>query len=132
MRKHCTVLDTLTMARKLHPGQKNSLDALCKRYAVDNSKRDLHGALLDAKILAKVYCEMTSNQLELFTSDKDNANKTINIESQDTSLATNVKNIEVLAASIDDSEKSSHAKYLQMLEKYHNAKTLWQTIEKGE
>ena len=58
----CTVLDTLVLARQLHPGQRNSLDALCKRYGVDNSNRDLHGALLDARILADVYLAMTGGQ----------------------------------------------------------------------
>lgn len=62
---HCTVLDTLAMARHRHPGQKNNLDALCKRYSVDNSKRDLHGALLDARILAQVYLAMTGGQTAL-------------------------------------------------------------------
>ncbi len=59
----CEVTDTLTMARRLHPGQRNSLDALCKRYAVDNRHRDLHGALLDAEILADVYLSMTGGQV---------------------------------------------------------------------
>lgn len=58
----CQVLDTLALARKMHPGQRNSLDALCKRYGVDNSRRDLHGALLDARILADVYLAMTGGQ----------------------------------------------------------------------
>jgi DNA polymerase III subunit epsilon len=58
----CTILDTLALARQLHPGQRNSLDALCKRYGVDNSSRDLHGALLDARILADVYLAMTGGQ----------------------------------------------------------------------
>ncbi len=61
----CRVTDTLAMARSLHPGQRNSLDALCKRYAVDNSRRDLHGALLDAEILADVYLAMTGGQVNL-------------------------------------------------------------------
>jgi DNA polymerase-3 subunit epsilon len=61
----CQVTDTLTMARSLHPGQRNSLDALCKRYGVDNSQRDLHGALLDAEILADVYLAMTGGQVSL-------------------------------------------------------------------
>ncbi|MBV5274533.1 MAG: DNA polymerase III subunit epsilon [Lamprocystis purpurea] len=59
----CEVNDTLLMARRLHPGQRNSLDALCKRYGVDNSHRDLHGALLDAEILADVYLAMTGGQV---------------------------------------------------------------------
>lgn len=62
---HCSVLDTLRMARERHPGQRNSLDALCKRYGVDNSGRDLHGALLDAEILADVYLAMTGGQTSL-------------------------------------------------------------------
>ena len=58
----CTLLDTLALARQLHPGQRNSLDALCKRYGVDNSKRELHGALLDARSLVDVYLAMTGGQ----------------------------------------------------------------------
>ncbi|GAB3106934.1 DNA polymerase III subunit epsilon [Aestuariicella hydrocarbonica] len=63
--EHCGVIDTLVMARQKHPGQKNNLDALCKRYGVDNSQRDLHGALLDAEILADVYLLMTGGQTNL-------------------------------------------------------------------
>jgi DNA polymerase-3 subunit epsilon len=62
---YCTVLDTLALARKMHPGQRNNLDALCKRYDIDNSHRDLHGALLDAEILAEVYLAMTGGQTTL-------------------------------------------------------------------
>jgi DNA polymerase-3 subunit epsilon len=65
----CTVIDTLVMARSKHPGQRNSLDALCHRYDVDNSQRDLHGALLDAEILADVYLAMTGGQTSLQLSD---------------------------------------------------------------
>jgi len=61
----CRVLDTLALARRLHPGQRNSLDALCKRYNVDNSGRDLHGALKDARILADVYLTMSGGQAAL-------------------------------------------------------------------
>jgi DNA polymerase III subunit epsilon len=61
----CKVLDTLALARSLHPGQRNSLDALCKRYSVDNTKRELHGALLDAGILVDVYLAMTGGQSAL-------------------------------------------------------------------
>src|SRR5215469_7207224 len=68
----CQVLDTLALARELHPGQRNSLDALCKRYEVDNSTRELHGALLDARILADVYLAMTGGQgaLELVEAEQ--------------------------------------------------------------
>src|SRR5271157_1536144 len=64
----CTVLDTLALARQMHPGQRNSLDALCKRYSVDNSHREYHGALLDARILAEVYLAMTGGQGSLILS----------------------------------------------------------------
>ncbi len=62
----CTITDTLPMARQMHVGQRNSLDALCKRYTIDNSKRDLHGALMDANLLAQVYLAMTGGQGSLF------------------------------------------------------------------
>ncbi len=62
---YCTIMDTLQLARSLHPGQKNSLDALCARYQVDNSAREWHGALLDARILADVYLAMTGGQVSL-------------------------------------------------------------------
>ena len=64
---YCSIFDTLTFARRKHPGQKNSLDALCKRYGIDNSNRTLHGALLDAQLLADLYCAMTREQVSLFT-----------------------------------------------------------------
>lgn len=66
----CTVQDTLVMARRLHPGQKNSLDDLCRRYNIDNSQRELHGALLDAEILAEVYLAMTEGQVKLSLEDE--------------------------------------------------------------
>jgi DNA polymerase-3 subunit epsilon len=59
------VLDTLTLAREMHPGQRNSLDALCKRYEVDSSRRDVHGALIDAELLTSVYLAMTGGQTTL-------------------------------------------------------------------
>jgi len=65
----CSVLDTLALARELHPGQRNNLDALCKRYGIDNSRRELHGALLDAQILADVYLAMTGGQAALALGD---------------------------------------------------------------
>jgi DNA polymerase III subunit epsilon len=62
---YCAIKDTLLMAREKHPGQKNNLDALCKRYKVDNTHRELHGALLDAHLLARVYLAMTGGQTRL-------------------------------------------------------------------
>lgn len=78
---YCGVFDTLTFARKKHPGQRNSLDALCSRYHVDNSNRDLHGALLDAELLAQVYLLLTGGQAQLFQADADTSNKSKSIHS---------------------------------------------------
>ena len=69
----CKIIDTLALARQKHPGQKNNLDALCKRYGVDNSQRDFHGALLDAEILADVYLLMTGGQVNLNINDQSAA-----------------------------------------------------------
>ncbi|MEK9928541.1 MAG: DNA polymerase III subunit epsilon [Halieaceae bacterium] len=69
----CNIIDSLTLARTKHPGQRNSLDALCQRYEVDNSSRSLHGALLDAEILAEVYLAMTGGQTSLVLSEEDDA-----------------------------------------------------------
>ena len=63
--QHARVLDTLTLAREMHPGQRNSLDALCKRYSIDSSRREVHGALIDAELLANVYLAMTGGQTAL-------------------------------------------------------------------
>lgn len=72
----CGVFDTLPFARRIHPGQKNNLDALCKRYGVDNSNRELHGALLDAELLAFVYLAMTGGQASLFVDDNLSSKQT--------------------------------------------------------
>ncbi len=69
--EHCRILDTLIMARQKHPGQKNNLDALCRRYEIDNSQRSLHGALLDAQILSEVYLAMTGGQTALGLDESD-------------------------------------------------------------
>lgn len=70
---YCGILDTLVMARKMHPGKRNTLDALCKRYDIDNSQRTLHGALLDAEILADVYLMMTGGQTDLVLAESDSS-----------------------------------------------------------
>lgn len=68
--EYSTIFDTLAFARKKHPGKKNNLDALCRRYNIDNAKRELHGALLDAQLLAEVYLAMTGGQMNLFGENK--------------------------------------------------------------
>ena len=70
LEQHCSVFDSLPYARKKHPGQRNSLDALCKRYAVNNSNRQWHGALIDAELLAHVYLAMTGGQRQLFAEEE--------------------------------------------------------------
>jgi len=69
--EHAMVLDTLLLAREIHPGQRNSLDALCKRYQVDASRRDVHGALIDAELLARVYLAMTGGQAALLLDEDE-------------------------------------------------------------
>ena len=107
----CEILDTLTMARKKHPGQKNNLDALCKRYGVDNSGRDLHGALLDSEILADVYLAMTGGQVSLFVSD--NASEKVTSTQKQPRALLRQGAIPVLSAS--QSELTSHQEYLSKL-----------------
>lgn len=109
----CEVLDTLAMARQMHPGVRNSLDALCKRYSVDNSGRELHGALLDSEILADVYLAMTGGQSSLSLDASEEVGRmkqsTINrIDSNRPALA-------VIKPS--GTELSEHEKYLDRLEK---------------
>ena len=84
IKESCTILDTLKLARDKHPGQKNNLDALCRRYEVDNSNRELHGALLDAEILADVYLAMTGGQVSMSLAADDNRDKKISHNETDT------------------------------------------------
>ncbi|WP_283786521.1 DNA polymerase III subunit epsilon [Bermanella sp. WJH001] len=112
----CTVLDTLTLARQMHPGQRNSLDALCRRYGIDNSHRELHGALLDSEILADVYLLMTGGQTDLTLDSKDE-------ESDEPSEQEILKSLIVdpsIAANlpvygVSTEESTSHAAFLEML-----------------
>lgn len=75
--QHCTVTDTLLMARREYPGQQNTLDALCRRFGVNNRHRDLHGALIDAALLSEVYLLMTGGQSQLFDTEKTEATQTV-------------------------------------------------------
>ncbi len=112
--KYCRIVDTLVIARQLHIGQRNSLDALCKRYNIDNSQRDLHGALLDAHLLAQVYLAMTGGQSSLF--EETQANETVTqqekmISIQNTTQAS--RNLAVIAATSD--ELAEHEAKLQKM-----------------
>jgi DNA polymerase-3 subunit epsilon len=123
---HCTVLDTLTLARGLHPGQKNNLDALCKRYGIDNSQRTLHGALLDAEILADVYLAMTGGQVTLFqeggaTTASDVVNAAIRrLDVNRPALAVVNPLAEELAA---------HEAWLDELDKKSGGRCLWKKLD---
>ncbi|TGN41612.1 DNA polymerase III subunit epsilon [Marinobacter confluentis] len=108
--EHCSVVDSLAIARKKHPGQKNNLDALCKRYGVDNSSRDLHGALLDAEILADVYLLLTGGQTALsLDANSDNAGGVQAIRRVDASRQP----LPVISAS--DEEEEAHREFMAAL-----------------
>ncbi len=114
----CSVLDTLVLARQMHPGQRNSLDALCRRYGIDNSHRELHGALLDSEILADVYLLMTGGQtdLSLDTKDEDDDQPSEQeLLSQlvvDPSIAANLP-----VYGVSEAESQEHKAFLEMLSK---------------
>ena len=109
---HCTVTDTLVMARKMHPGQKNNLDALCKRYDVNNTQRDLHGALLDAEILSEVYLRMTGGQVGLALDSEQTAEKQDGVASP-SRISSDRAPLRVISASKD--ELSAHAEFLKKM-----------------
>jgi DNA polymerase-3 subunit epsilon len=115
----CDVLDTLVLARQMHPGQKNNLDALCKRYGIDNSHRTLHGALLDAEILADVYLLMTGGQtkLKLASSGSSDADSTAIRRIQ-----RNGNKLKVIKASAD--ELTQHEARLDIVQNA-GGKCLW-------
>lgn len=108
------VIDTLVMARQKHPGQKNNLDALCKRYGVDNQHRDKHGALLDAEILAKVYLAMTGGQ-ETLSLDEPTIDNTAQIE--ESAFERTVETIAVPLILATETEKTAHEQFLDFIEK---------------
>lgn len=110
---HCKVTDTLVMARQKHPGQKNNLDALCKRYEVNNSRRELHGALLDAELLAEVYLRMTGGQVTLSLGGNAEAGPGQSIAGPVRRLDSNRPALKVIQASTD--EISAHEDSLQRL-----------------
>ena len=108
---HVNVIDTLVMARRKHPGQRNSLDALCKRYDINNTHRKLHGALLDSEILAHVYLAMTGGQGQLFQEDTlTNASSTMQ-KASITRIDANRPQLRVIKATAD--ECKAHEEYLE-------------------
>jgi DNA polymerase III subunit epsilon len=120
----CRVLDSLALARSMHPGQRNNLDALCKRYDVDNSHRDLHGALLDAQILADVYLAMTGGQVGLALSESMASAHSVNGGQPVHVLVRPTVPLIVLMAT--EEEASAHESMLTIIAKASGGKCLWQ------
>ena len=119
--EYCSVIDTLVMARQKHPGQKNNLDALCRRYGIDNSHREKHGALLDAEILADVYLMMTGGQTDLNLSGKANGEGGVQMETI-RRLPADRKPLKVVRATADELEQ--HESRLDIVEK-EGGSCLW-------
>lgn len=111
---HCGVLDTLPLARQLHVGQRNSLDALCKRYGIDNSQREYHGALLDAYLLAQVYLAMTGGQGSLF--DEVQINKTAATEANN-QIVVEKHNFKLRILKANAEELALHEERLKQISK---------------
>jgi DNA polymerase-3 subunit epsilon len=115
-----SVTDTLKMAKELYPGKRNNLDTLCERYEVDNSSRTLHGALLDAELLAEVYLAMTRGQESLL----------IELETESTlDLAANLHELHLIVLPASAEELEAHTRQLEMIEKESKGKCLWRQLE---
>lgn len=109
----CGILDTLVMARQMHPGARASLDALCKRYGIDNSHRELHGALLDAEILADVYLMMTGGQTDLALADDGSDSAVVELDLGEVSVDASA--LKVVHAT--DAEMVAHDAFLDLVDK---------------
>lgn len=122
LEKYCQITDTLALARSKHPGQRNNLDALCKRYNINNQHREKHGALLDAHILAEVYLAMTGGQHTLVLDENNQETKDFTpMQSNQPSI-----NVPLILASIE--ELAKHEAMLANIEKKTGAKTLWEEV----
>jgi DNA polymerase III subunit epsilon len=124
----CRVLDTLALARSLHPGQRNSLDALCKRYSVDNTKRELHGALLDAGILVDVYLAMTGGQsaLALDTGARGEAAR-----ANTPAVTIRVPGLVLTVCTATADELAQHEAMLDLVHKASGGKAVWRAPDVG-
>jgi DNA polymerase III subunit epsilon len=120
----CSVLDTLMMARERYPGQRNSLDALCKRLGVDNSARDLHGGLIDAQLLADVYLAMTSGQVVLDLGFEGAQEQGVSV-----TLAPVVLDRRPRVLRADAEEIAAHEKRLDSLDKSAGGASIWRREE---
>ena len=121
----CRVLDTLALARGLHPGQRNSLDALCKRYSVDNTKRELHGALLDAGILVDVYLAMTGGQSALAL---DSGARGEAARAQVAAVLPRIPGVALVVPEPEDEELRQHEAMLDIIQKASGGKAVWRAM----
>ena len=128
LENYCSVIDSLQLARELHPGQKNSLDVLCTRYEVDNSERDLHGALLDAGILLDVYLAMTGGQASLLP-DEEELRQSAEARPRKR-LSTERAALRVIEP--DEEELQAHFRRLQDIDDASGGRCLWKTEEKAQ
>jgi DNA polymerase-3 subunit epsilon len=119
---YCSILDTLAMARERHPGQRNSLDALCKRYDVDNSGRELHGALLDSEILADVYLAMTGGQTALSLAGNNDGEGGADRPSEVRKIVNRTPGRIIVAS---EAERADHEARLAVIAKSAGAPALW-------
>ena len=116
----CEITDTLIFARKKHPGQRNSLDALCSRYNVDTTNREVHGALIDAKLLANVYLLMTGGQVGFFNQDQTTTNGP-----SDDNQNFDFKNRKIIQIDLNENEIENHQSYLKKLSKISKKDLKW-------
>jgi DNA polymerase III subunit epsilon len=123
----CQVIDTLALARELHPGKSNSLDALCKRYAIDDSARELHGALLDARLLADVYLAMTGGQGALDLTEAPMPSYAADGAQRSSAPLRIAGPLVVLAASAE--ERAAHEAMLALIAKLSGGRVLWTALE---
>ena len=122
----CSITDSLALARHKHPGQKNSLDALCRRYAVDNSARTLHGALLDSEILADVYLLMTGGQTALFSAESDDEGRAVTDSAIRLKAAGERAPLRIITATTE--ELSEHSAWLDELDKSSDTGSCWRQV----
>jgi DNA polymerase-3 subunit epsilon len=126
----CRVLDTLALARSLHPGQRNSLDALCKRYSVDNTRRELHGALLDAGILVDVYLAMTGGQSTLSLDSVAGLDGAM--VAGVVTLTTRTAHMALPVPAASTEELRQHEAMLDLVHKSSGGKAVWRTLDSDQ